>query len=69
MNSKFDNKGKLYIDCSECNRGGNGQDEEKCSCGWQIKNPNRGGCYIGDLMQKYHLDLEALRKEWEARDV
>lgn len=69
MNSKLDKRGNLYIDCSECNRGGNGQDEEKCSCGWQIIKPNRGGCFIGDLMQKYHFDLEALRKELEARDV
>lgn len=33
------------------------------------KKPNRRGCFIGDLMQEYHLDLEALLKDMEARDV
>lgn len=52
--SKKDTKGKLFVDCSECERGGNGSDEDKCSAGWKIKKGNRGGCFIGDLLS----DLE-----------
>jgi hypothetical protein len=33
--------------CDECNRGGNGNDKDKCACGWQITEPNGLGCYIG----------------------
>ena len=47
--SKKDAQGKLYVDCSECDRGGNGSDKDKCACGWQIKRPKRGGCYLGNL--------------------
>jgi len=35
--SFYDNKGKLFIDCSECDRGGNGTDKNKCSCGCHTK--------------------------------
>ena len=41
--SRTDTKGKLYVDCSECERGGNGSDKDKCSCGWQIKRGRQGG--------------------------
>lgn len=50
--SRRDSKGRLFVDCSECNRGGNGNDKDKCSCGWQVK---RGGshlgCYCGTLIE------------------
>lgn len=48
--SKIDSKGKLYVDCSECNRGGNGHDIDKCSCGWRIKKGRVGGCFIETLI-------------------
>jgi len=59
--SFYDNKGKLYVDCTECERGFYGSDEDKCSCGFKTKKPNNGGCFIGtiinsvDLSQAEHL--------------
>lgn len=36
-----------YTACHQCNRGGNGNDPDKCSCGWKVKRPGPYGCYIG----------------------
>lgn len=47
--SRIDTKGKLYVDCSECERGGNGSDKDKCSCGGQTKQGRQGGCFCGTL--------------------
>lgn len=47
--SKTDDKGHVYVDCSECDRGGNGQAKDKCACGWKVKRAKRGGCYLGTL--------------------
>ena len=47
--SKRDSTGKLYVDCSECDRGGNGSATDKCSCGWQTKRGKQGGCFSGTL--------------------
>jgi hypothetical protein len=33
--------------CHECNRGGRGNDKDKCACGWKIVKPSRLGCYMG----------------------
>lgn len=46
-----DKKGKLYVDCSECERGGKGKDEDKCSAGWNIKRGKQGGCFLGVLRE------------------
>jgi len=48
--SKKDTRGALFIDCSECTRGGNGNDRDKCSCGWKTKRGNKGGCFLGTLL-------------------
>lgn len=48
--SQKDTRGKIYVDCSECTRGGNGTDADKCSAGWQIKKGKKGGCFIGQLL-------------------
>lgn len=48
--SKKDSRGMLHIDCSECTRGGNGADKDKCAAGWMIKRGNKGGCFVGTLM-------------------
>jgi hypothetical protein len=58
MNSIVDSKGRLFVDCSECKRGGNGSDLDKCSCGFKIKKPHKGGCFLGDLMDKYELEAK-----------
>ena len=53
MHSYFDSKGHLFVTCSECDRGGNGLDADKCSCGWQVKRWNKLGCFMGTLLPKY----------------
>lgn len=50
--SFFDKKGKLFVDCAECERGGNGSDPDKCSAGWRVKKGNNGGCFIGTLKKE-----------------
>ena len=52
-NSFKDNKPLLWVACSECERGGNGSDIDKCACGWKVKRFNGLGCFIGCLMNKY----------------
>ncbi len=53
MRSYYDSEGKLWVSCSECERGGNGSDKDKCSCGWKVKRWNGLGCFIGTLMVKF----------------
>lgn len=48
--SERDNKGKLFVDCAECERGGNGRDQDKCSSGWRHKKGGKGGCFMGTLL-------------------
>jgi len=50
-----DCRGKLFVDCAECERGGNGSDKDKCSAGWRTKRIKKGGCFIGQLMEKYEI--------------
>jgi hypothetical protein len=45
-----DDKGHLFVDCAECNRGGNGIDSDKCACGWKIKRSKKLGCFLGELL-------------------
>lgn len=56
LRSKYsgkDSRGYIYIDCSECERGGNGSDIDKCSCGFRVKKGGNGLCFLGTLMSKY----------------
>jgi len=64
MYSEVDTRGKLSVDCSECDRGGNGSAVDKCSCGWKVKKPHKGACFLGDLLPTYH--EEARQKIEEA---
>lgn len=50
-----DSRGMLFVDCAECERGGNGSDKDKCSAGWRHKRIKHGGCFIGQLMDKYEI--------------
>ncbi|MDA8428910.1 MAG: hypothetical protein M0T70_06600 [Geobacteraceae bacterium] len=52
--SERDSRGALFVDCSECERGGNGSDPDKCSSGWHHKKGRKGGCFMGALLK----DLE-----------
>ncbi len=51
MHSKNEN-GKLWVACSECDRGGNGKAKDKCSAGGYIKQWNKLGCFLGELITK-----------------
>lgn len=48
--SEKDSKGKLWVACYECNRGGNGDDKYKCSSGWKSKKWDYSGCFMGTLI-------------------
>ena len=48
--SERDTRGMLFVDCSECDRGGNGSDKDKCSAGWKVKRGGNGGCFMGTLL-------------------
>ena len=48
--SEFDTRGRLFVDCAECTRGGNGAETDKCAFGWRIKRGKNGGCYLGSLL-------------------
>lgn len=50
-NSFRDSKDKLWVACCECDRGGNGNDKDKCSCGWRVKTWHRKeGCFLGKVL-------------------
>lgn len=53
--SFLDSKKRLYVDCAECKYGGNGAEYSKCASGWTIKKINIGGCFDGQLMEKYQV--------------
>lgn len=53
MHSFKDKRGGLWVACSECERGGNGNDTDKCSAGGTCKRFNNTGCFSGTLMEKY----------------
>lgn len=44
----------------ECERGGNGSDNNKCSCGFKTKRWNGMGCFIGTIMAKFKPALKKL---------
>lgn len=50
--SHCDTKGKIVVDCAECQRGGNG--DAVCSAGWKIKKLHKGCCFSGVLFE--HLE-------------
>lgn len=50
-----DTRGSLWIACSECERGGNGADTDKCACGGTIKRGCKMGCFQGVLMGQYEV--------------
>ena len=47
MHSFDDDKGRRWTACCECNRGGRGNDPDKCSCGWQSEDWDSKGCFLG----------------------
>ena len=55
VHSRRDTTGKILVDCSECDYGGNGFQTEKCSCGWNRTGPDTGGCFFGVLIDDLYL--------------
>ena len=49
--SEKDSRGALCVDCTECERGRNGSDTDKCSAGYKHKKGNRGSCFSGTLIE------------------
>jgi hypothetical protein len=47
MHSFTDSRGMMFVDCSECVRGGNG--DHSCSAGARYRRPKKGGCFIGQI--------------------
>jgi hypothetical protein len=47
MHSFNDENGKRWTACCECNRGGNGNDKDKCSAGFKSRTWDKSGCFIG----------------------
>ena len=37
----------MWVACHECNRGGNGNDKDKCACGWTRTEETPFGCFLG----------------------
>jgi hypothetical protein len=52
--SDFDSRGHLYVDCAECQRGGNG--DKSCSAGAKHKMRYKGMCFCGQLLEKYSME-------------
>jgi hypothetical protein len=50
--SYTDSNGKRWTACSECNRGGNGKDKDKCSSGWKTKKFNGTGWWAGEEIKE-----------------
>lgn len=57
--STRDSRGVLFVACSECKRGGNG--DESCSSGWKVKRGGleKGACFVGELLDKYEGEVKA----------
>ncbi len=51
--SEKDSKGRLWVACSECDRGANGDDKYKCASGSKKKKFTGFGCFSGSLLCKY----------------
>lgn len=48
-----DSRGRLWVACCECMRGGNGDGTDNCSSGWKFKKWNSQGCFLGVLLGKF----------------
>jgi len=37
-----------FTNCHACDRGGNGNAKDKCSCGWRVTAESVLGCFLGE---------------------
>jgi hypothetical protein len=56
--SQRDSRGVIFVDCSECERGANGSEKDKYSCGWRTKKGGKGGCFMGTLIPSVREKME-----------
>ncbi len=61
MNSFKDDKGRQWVACCECTRGGNGSDKDKCAAGHRCVKWNGLGCYIGTVIESIITDHKNVR--------
>ncbi len=54
--STKDSRGMACVDCTECERGINGTDIDKCSAGAKHKKGNKGSCFCGKLISTLKID-------------
>lgn len=47
--STRDSEGRLYVDCAECEKGGNGEGVVRCGSGARITKGFKGCCFSGIL--------------------
>lgn len=61
----------VFIKCHKCNRGGNGNDPEKCACGWRITDESVLGCYsgtpiVGEIVVKPKIKVSGSKQRYES---
>jgi len=61
IHSGFDSRGYLYVACSECVRGGNG--DKSCSAGWRVKHFHGQICFSGEPLPEIQKQLNKKSEE------
>ncbi len=64
MNSKKYDNGAVWVACSDCDRGGSGTAENKCSAGGHIKKWDKLGCFSGILFLEQVEQLQGPILKW-----
>lgn len=62
--SSKDCNGRLWVDCTECQRGWNG--DRTCSAGWHHDQPMRGGCFCGIVLPDAEPDFAGKKRHTPA---
>jgi hypothetical protein len=65
MNSKKYDNGAIWVACNECNHGGNGAVENKCSAGGHIIRWLKLGCFSGVLLPEQVEKIEGPVLAWD----
>lgn len=74
MHGFNDKNGKRWTACCECNRGGNGNDNNGCSSGFKITKWDRMGCFsgveiVGEKSKKINRGKERYKRYLEYGDM
>lgn len=59
IHSRYDSMGKLFVDCTECTRGKNGDETDYCAAGAGILDGGFFGCFCGELIPEKKAKLDA----------